>query len=75
MILTERIQEYVQRLPTSVQAEVLDFVEYLMAKTERQVSQQEDSDWANLSLSSAMRGMEGEDSPVYTTSDLKAKFS
>jgi hypothetical protein len=37
MILSERIQQYVQRLPASFQAEVLDFVEYLAAKAEREM--------------------------------------
>jgi hypothetical protein len=35
MVIAERIQQYVQRLPASLQVEVLDFVEYLLAKAER----------------------------------------
>jgi len=31
------IQQYVQKLPASRQAEVLDFVEYLVAKSEREI--------------------------------------
>lgn len=34
----------------------------------------DDSDWKDLSISSAMRGMEHESSPEYTTKDLKEKF-
>jgi hypothetical protein len=75
MILSERIQQYVQRLPASFQAEVLDFVEYLAAKAEREMAQQEKRNWSSLSLSSAMRGMEDEDTPPYTPSDLKVVFS
>jgi len=75
MVLSERIQQHVQKLPTSFQAEVLDFVEYLLAKAEREVVRQEGRDWSNLSLSFAMRGMEEEDTPTYTTSDLKVVFS
>jgi len=75
MLLSERIQQYVQTLPAPFQAEVLDFVEYLMAKAERDAMQQERRSWSNLSLSFAMRGMEDESMPTYTTSDLKVAFS
>ena len=75
MILSERIQEYVQRLPTFFQMGVLDFTEYLLAKAERKAVRQEEKDWSNLSLSFALRGMEDEDTPAYTTSDLKVVFS
>jgi len=75
MALSERIQEHVERLPASFQAEVLDFVEYLLAKAEREAVSQERRLWSNLSLSSAMRGMEEEDVPTYTIADLKVVFS
>jgi hypothetical protein len=75
MILSERIQKHVQRLPASFQAEVLNFVEYLAAKAEREAVRQEDKSWSSLSLSFAMRGMEDEDIPLYTHSDLKMVFS
>ncbi len=65
MALVERIQQHVQRLPASFQAEVLDFVEYLLAKTEHR----ENRDWSDLSLASAMHGMEDEDMPLYTLAD------
>jgi Protein of unknown function (DUF2281). len=32
MAITEKIQQRVQKLPAPFQAEVLDFVEYLLAK-------------------------------------------
>ena len=75
MVLSERIQQYVQRLPPSFQEEVLDFVEYLLAKADRAGVLQESRDWSHLSLSLALRGMEGEDTATYTTSDLKVAFS
>ena len=34
----------------------------------------QDRDWMSTSLSSAMRGMENEESPSYSTSDLKEVF-
>jgi hypothetical protein len=49
-------------------------VEYLEAKTRSAGEEHEDADWAGLSLSGAMRGMEEEPSP-YTTADIKEAFS
>ncbi len=71
MAITEKIQQHVQKLPASFQAEVLDFVEYLLAK----VRQREEGDWSDLSLAFAMRGMEDETTPIYTTADLKVVFA
>ena len=75
MTLTDKIQASVQKLPTAYQAEVLDFVEYLLAKTTRDARQQEESLGSDLSLTLAMRGMEDEDIPQYTEADLKVIFS
>jgi len=71
MAITEKIQQHVQKLPAPFQAEVLDFVEYLLAK----VKGREEGDWSNLSLTFAMRGMEDEATPRYTTADLKVVFA
>jgi hypothetical protein len=75
MVIAEQIQQYVQKLPASFQAEVLDFVEYLLAKAERETLRHEERVWSDLSLASAMRGMEDEDPAIYTTADLKVVFS
>jgi Protein of unknown function (DUF2281) len=75
MTITDKIQASVQKLPTAYQAEVLDFVEYLLAKTTRGSQEQEEGLWSDLSLAFAMRGMEDEDSPQYTIADLKVIFS
>jgi Protein of unknown function (DUF2281) len=75
MTITEKIQAGIQKLPTAYQAEVLDFVEYLLTKATRGAREHEESLWSDLSLTSAMRGMEDEDSPQYTKDDLKVIFS
>ena len=67
MSLEEKIIEQVHKLPDYKKAEVLDFVEYLRSKTE-------EKDWSEISLSSAMRGMENEES-LYSLADLKESFS
>ncbi len=64
-----------RRLSASSQAEILDFAEYLLAKAEREADRQEEREWSSLSLISAMHGMEDEDAPVYTASDIKTVFS
>jgi uncharacterized protein DUF2281 len=70
MSLANKIINKVKELPELKQIEVLDFIEYLKLKTERQ----ENIDWSTLSLSSAMRGMENEQSH-YSLNDLKESFS
>lgn len=74
MIIAEKIQQSLQRLPLSSQAEVLDFIEYLLSKAERNIPRHESELWSNLSLTLAMRGMENEEIPPYTTADLKVSF-
>jgi Protein of unknown function (DUF2281) len=69
MTLDEKIYQYVQKLPRSFQEELLDYVEYLLMKAE----QQEKSEWADLSLSSAMRDIE-EESASYSLSDVRETF-
>jgi hypothetical protein len=69
MTLDEKIHRYVKKLPYSFQEELFDFVQYLLMKAE----QQENRNWASLSLSSAMRDIE--DEPVlYRISDIRVAF-
>ncbi|MCD4754187.1 MAG: DUF2281 domain-containing protein [Deltaproteobacteria bacterium] len=70
MSLTDKIIENVRSLPESKQMEILDFVEYLRAKIEKE----EREEWMNLSLTSAMRGME-EEELTYSMNDLKETYS
>lgn len=73
MTVAERILERVKSLPEPLQAEVLDFVEYLRSKVSRAGSAPDEEAWSALSLSQAMRGMESEPSP-YSIDDLKEEF-
>jgi hypothetical protein len=70
MSLTDKIIENVRSLPESKQMEILDFVEYLRAKIEKE----ERKEWMNLSLTSAMREMEKEEL-TYSMNDLKETYS
>ncbi len=74
MTLPEKIIQHLQKLPESVQAEVLDFVEYLELKVGRHQNIQDERDWSTLSLSYAMRGMEDEQTS-YSPNDIKEIFS
>lgn len=69
MNLSEKILATAASLPESKQQEVLDFVEYLKLKTEKE----ESSNWNRFSIASAMMGMENEDSN-YAVSDLKETY-
>ena len=75
MVVAERIQQHVQRLPVSLQVEVLDFVKYLLSKWERETAQESELAETDLSLRLAMRGMEDEETSTYTADDLKVVFS
>ncbi len=70
MGIAEKIVENIRTLPESKQVEVLYFIEYLKLKAEKD----ERMAWESFSISSAMAGMEDEDSP-YSLNDLKDTFS
>ena len=70
----DRILDSVQKLPEGLKAEVLDFIEFLVSRAER-AGAMDDHLWSTFSLSSAMRGMEDENTPTYTMTDLKVVFS
>jgi len=63
MNIEEKIITQVHELPDTKKAEVLEFVNYLRMKNSNK-------DWADFSLTSAMRGMEGEYS-LYSFDDIK----
>jgi len=69
MVLNEKIQEYIRKLPQSLQEEMIDYLEFLLAKTQR-----ENNEWSNLSLATALRGMENEPD-LYKLSDFTVKYS
>ena len=70
MRLEEIILKQLQDLPEPEKTEVLNFIEYLQAKTEKK----DRRDWTIFSLSSAMRDMGDQDTP-YSLDDLKESFS
>lgn len=74
MVIAERIQESIEKLPLPLQWEVFDFVQYLLSKREHEAALQTEPDWSRLSLALAMRGMEDEDAPAYTPADVNVVF-
>ncbi len=78
MTVAEKVHQRVLILPEQLQAEVLNFVEFLLTKVEPdlQITLQyrENQEWFELSLTMAMRGMEDEEGPDYTLADLKERF-
>lgn len=71
MTRLEQIVLHAQKLPESLQEEVLDFVEYLEVKVLSRQPNLSDKDWSDFSLTSALTGIE--ESVQYTLSDLKEK--
>ena len=65
---TSLIQEKVKLLPESTQQQVLDFVDYLLQR-----SQQEDLLWSKLSLRWALRDLEDEEWPAYDVQNRSKK--
>ena len=78
MTVIEKIQQRVIVLPETRQAQVLDFIEFLLLKSQPDSQDSLDDiekiEWSNLSLTMAMRGIEDEEEPTYTITDLKETF-
>lgn len=74
MAVSDRIHEEVKKLPELLQTEVLDFVQYLALKMQRESASEDEFAATGLSLSLAMRGMDDEDTPSYSTQDLREAF-
>ena len=69
MTIAEMINEHVKRLSDEGQLEVLDYVEFLGQKYNAKSAVAENAGWSDLSVNSAMRGMEGEPA-LYTPDDI-----
>lgn len=77
MLLAEKLQSDIQKLPADLQQEVVDFVEFLLAKADPNAARQEEVEWSRAGLAYTMQRMdeeEGEDIPVYTLNDLKVHY-
>lgn len=74
MTITQTIIQHLESLPDSAQQEILDFVQFLEFRRKNSNLKKENMAWSNLSLSSAMRGMEDEETP-YRLADIEEPFS
>jgi hypothetical protein len=72
MTIVQEIVQQLMALPEDAQQEVLDFVEFIRIRNARHRERQEELAWSTMSLASAMKGMEDEESP-YTLDDLNGK--
>ena len=64
------IVNLLESLPGNAQCEVLDFVEFLKVRQmQREFNPTEDKFWSEFSLSSAMNGIDEEES-LYTSEDI-----
>ncbi|MFQ5604627.1 MAG: DUF2281 domain-containing protein [bacterium] len=74
MTTAQKLSKQIQQLPEPSRKEVLNFVEFLLSK-KRQQARQEDLEWFDLSLASALRDLEEDaNGPTYTESDLIEKW-
>ena len=69
MNITAKLLENINKLPESKQLELADFVERLTQTAD----DEEGLNWSDLSVASAIRGMENEEFP-YTIDDLKETY-
>jgi hypothetical protein len=74
MIVREKINQKLEKLPIEIQLEILDFVEFVAQKAEKQNASEENRQWTDFSLAQAMKGLENEETPEYTEADLKEKW-
>jgi hypothetical protein len=73
MTIAEQIFQHLAALSEQEQREVLDFVEFLESRSQKQNQLSENERWSTFSLESAMKGLE--DDPVeYTAADIKETF-
>lgn len=54
---------------------MLDFVAFLLSRAEQNGIDSDRTDWNQLSLESAMRGLDADDEPEYGEDDLKEVYS
>ena len=74
MVVSEKINRTVEKLPFEVQLQVLDFVEFVARKAEKINADDEEKRWEDFSLNQAMKGLEDEEMPEYTEADLKERW-
>ena len=69
MVMSQKIHEFIEKLPPAYEEEVVDFLAYLLSKVERE----ENRNWSEVSITYAMRDMEDEPSD-YSVADLKVTY-
>jgi len=73
MNTVERIVGHLKTMPESEQDEVLNFIEHLKTSAQRRKRNEEELEWGQFSLKSAMRGIE-EETSTYGIEDIKEQF-
>ena len=73
MNTVERIVGHLKTMHESEQDEVLDFIEYLKTSARRRKRNEEELEWGQFSLKSAMLGIE-EEASTYGIEDIKEHF-
>jgi len=74
MSVATRIFNRVRHLPGHLQAEILEFVEYVAGKSRACQNSSTDIQWQEFALSEALREIDDETGPEYLESDIKYRF-
>ncbi|MFQ5631119.1 MAG: DUF2281 domain-containing protein [bacterium] len=74
MTTVEKINSQIEQLPEPFQKEVLNFVEFMLLKSQAEIDPEDDLQWSRFSISQAMHGIEDKDIFVYNESDLKERW-
>lgn len=74
MRTAEKIFNHLKNLPEKQQEKVLEFIENFVVISKTDLASNESDYWNDLSITSAMRGMEDENEPEYKIEDLKEVF-
>lgn len=74
MLTAEKVSIEIQKLPSSMQQEVLDFVEFLLYKNRDRGTRREAENWNSFSMSSALKGLEADEFPEYEETDFVEKW-
>ena len=77
MLLIEKLESDLQKLPIDLQQEVMDFIEFLLAKVEWNAARQEEVEWSRAGLAYMMQRLDEEEREgalAYALNGLKQEY-
>lgn len=74
MTVIDKIHKKAEKLPLSFQQEALNFILFLSKKIKSGKKKTGGLEWSEFSLTEAMRGLENDVFPEYSSADLKESW-